>query len=388
MPELKVAHVTTVPVSLEILLLDQLLYLKAAGLDLVGISSDGPQSSALTKRGIRHIAIPMTREIAPLRDLVSIWRLFWLFRRERFDLVHTHNPKPALVARIAARLAGVPVVIHTIHGLHFHENTPPLLKFILKSVEKFGGLFGDLVFSQNREDMELSVKEGIYPSRKLRFLGNGIDLQRFNPEVDHSADVAKLRRSLGIMEGAAVVGFVGRLARGRKGVEDLLRAMTLLISDIPNLQLLLVGAPDEGKSDSISPAEIQELAGGVKCIFAGWRSQDEMPVIYKLMNVLVLPSSFEGLPRAIMEASAMGIPVVATDVKGNREAVKNRVTGVLAPFGDLPALAAGIKEVVTNSVLATTLGANGRINALESFDQEKVFSTTLATYRELIEAKR
>lgn len=387
MPALKLAHITTVAISLEILLLDQMRYMQSAGFAVVGVSSEGEQTAALRAAGIPHFSVPMTRRITPFRDLLSIWRLFWLFRRERFDIVHTHNPKPALVARIAARLAGTPLIVHTIHGFHFHENTPTILRALLKFLERFGGLFGDLVLSQNREDLELAVRERIYPVEKLRYLGNGIDLTRFNLERDLSSEVLPLRGEFGLSEGQPVIGFVGRLAGGRKGLDYLFQALALLRQEIPNLKLLLVGAPDDGKDDSIGEAQIRAMGLGDSCIFAGWRSQDAMPALYKLMNLLVLPSSFEGLPRAVMEASAMGVPVVATDVKGNREAVQDRRTGLLVPFADSTQLAGAIKELLLDSELARTLGNNGRLFAVENFDQQRVFSTLLQEYQRLTGAQ-
>src|SRR5262249_7067646 len=155
------------------LLLNQLRAIAAEGYDVTAISSRGPHVDAVTKGGVRHLAVPMTRRISPLRDLLVFLELYRVMRREHFTVVHTHTPKPALFGQIAANLAGVPVVINTIHGFTFHDDTAPAARRLLILLEKISAKFSDLIFSQNADDLETAVREGIAPRDTLRYLGNG-----------------------------------------------------------------------------------------------------------------------------------------------------------------------------------------------------------------------
>src|SRR6266480_3246854 len=130
MKPVKIAHVTTVDVSLRYLLLNQLQSLREAGYEVVGISAPGPEVAHLEAAGIRHIAVVMTRNLTPLADLVSFWRLYQIMRREHFSIVHTHTPKAGLLGQLAARLAGVPLVINTVHGFYLHSGMRPIARRI------------------------------------------------------------------------------------------------------------------------------------------------------------------------------------------------------------------------------------------------------------------
>jgi glycosyltransferase involved in cell wall biosynthesis len=385
--EVKVAHLSSLASFLQIFLLQQMRDLKRAGYALLGVSSPGPEAEHLTAEGIGHVAVPLTRTITPLRDLVSLWRLYRAFRRERPAVVHTHNPKPGLIGQLAARLAGVPVVVNTVHGFYLHEDMHWLARRIYLWMEKAAARCSDVILSQNREDMETAIREGICPPEKILLLGNGIDLSAFDPARFPPDLVRQRRRELGIPAGAFVVGFVGRLAARRKGFLDFLRAGEELVRAGLDVHFLIVGDADRGKPDSVDPEVIGRSAIGGRAHFLGTRPPAEMPGLYPLMDVLVLPSSFEGLPRAIMEAAAMGRPSVATDVKGNREAVEHGQTGLLVPLGDVPALAAALRTLVCDPERAAALGEAARLQALERFDERLVFDRIRAEYTRLLQAK-
>jgi glycosyltransferase involved in cell wall biosynthesis len=214
-PPIKIAHVTTVDMSLRYLLLNQLGSLRQAGYDVVGVSASGENVPAIESAGIRHIAVPMTRRLTPLADLVSLWRLYRVMRRERFTIVHTHTPKPGLLGQLAATLAGVPVVVNTIHGFYFHDGMSPLSRRLYVILERLAALCSDVILSQNREDIETALRKNICRPEKMRFLGNGIDLRLFDRARLVEDELALLRRGLNIPSEALVVGFVGRLVRER-----------------------------------------------------------------------------------------------------------------------------------------------------------------------------
>ena len=385
----KIAHITTIDASVRSLLLNQLCAFREAGYEIVAISSPGRDVPAIEAAGIRHISVPMTRNMTPLADLLSLWRLYRTMRRERFAVVHTHNPKPGLLGQLAARLAGVPVVVNTVHGFYFHEHMPLVTRRFLIMMEKVAAWCSDLILSQNHEDIDTGVAENIFSREQVRHLGNGIDLTLFDPSKVNSAELSRLRNELGIPEGTKVVGFVGRLAARRKGFLDYLRAAKELSKQYPgNLRLLIVGESDSGKQDAVEPSVAGQFGLSEMCHFLGRRDNSELPAIYQLMDVLVLPSLFEGIPRVIMEAAAMGVPAVASDVKGNREAVVNGQTGLLVPFGDVTALSRAIQSILDNSATAKHMALAAQSRAVMHFDERNVFRKVITEYARLETLRR
>lgn len=385
MTKIKVAHVTTVAMSLRGLLLNQLLHLKAVGYEVFGISSPGSAVAQMTAAGIPHIAVPISRNVTPFADLASLWRLCRFMRRERFDIVHTHTPKAGLLGQLAARMAGVPVVVNTVHGFYFHENMRPSARRFYVAMEKIAALCSDLILSQNAEDMQTAVDEGICRPDKIRHLGNGIDLAQYNPGNVTQEEAEALRGKLGMPVGAPVIGFVGRLAARRKGFLNFLSAAQKITTRLPDARFLVVGAADRGKPDAVEPSAADSYGLSERCVFAGFQPNEALPAFYKIMNVLVLPSLFEGVPRVVMEASAMGTPSVVTDVKGNREAVTHGVNGSLVALGDVEALADAILKIVTEPATARQLSDGARRIALQRFDERLVFDKVTTEYSRLLQ---
>ena len=383
----KIAHVSTVDTSLEALLLNQLMFLLQQGFQVIGISSSGKTVHRLESNGIYHIAIPMRRNISPILDLISLWYLYRIMRREKFAIVHTHTPKAGLLGRLAAKAAGVPVIISTLHGYYFHENMPLWKQRFFITLERIGAGCSDVILSQSAEDVDITLREKIASSEKIKYLGNGINLDQFNPDRFSVADIIQRRQSLGFDDNTLVVGFVGRLAAKRKGFLDFLVAGQKIKAQIPNVRFLVVGDTDYGKPDAVDPSTAKEFGIEEACIFLGHRSNDDLPLLYRVMDVLVLPSLFEGVPRVVMEASAMRVPVVVTDVKGNREAVIHSRNGLLVPYGNVQALAEAVIEILSNPVKAEKLGLEGRKIALEKFDEYEVFKKVEEEYIRLLTEK-
>ncbi len=381
---MRVAHIATLDISLRYLLKNQLLSLMDAGYDVTGISGPGEHVESLVSAGIEHIAVPMTRQVTPLHDLASLFELWRVMRRERFDVVHAHTPKPALFGQLAARLAGVPVIVNTLHGLTFRDDTPRVKRQLLILLEKVCARLSHFILSQNPDDIETFVSEGIAPRDKLRFLGNGIDVRRFHaPRVPEEA-TSRLRADLGILPGQKVVGFVGRFVI-EKGILELVAAMAEVAKEVPGVRLLVVGPDQERKSDAIRKDDPRFDPVRDVAVFPGLR--DDMPEMYSLMDVFVLPSHREGFPRSPMEAAAMGLPVIVTDITGCRETLRPGETGYLFPAGDAPALAAKILDLLESPERARAFGEAGRALAEARFDEQKVFQIVADTYRQLLEEK-
>lgn len=377
----RVAHVTTVDLSLRYLLLNQLQRIQDEGYEVFGISADGPDVSVLEANGIPHFAVPMTRRFTPLADLRCLWELVRIMRREKFDVVHTHTPKAGLLGQLAARLAGVPVVANTLHGFYFHDGTKSATRRFYVWTERIAAKCSDTILSQNREDMATAVTERIASPDQLKWLGNGVDVTRFDRRRIADATLEALRREIGIDSGAPVVGFVGRLVE-EKGILDLLQAAKTVVEAIPNTQFLIIGPSDEVKPDALRP-DVAELYGVVdNCRFVGLRN--DMPELYALMDVLVLPSYREGFPRAPMEASAMGVPAIVTDIRGCRETVDHGENGLLFPAGNANALAQSLIALLEDDERRAKMGATGRQIAEDRFDEQKVFDRVLSEYERLL----
>lgn len=377
----RIAHVCTVDLSLRYLLINQLKYLMAHGYDVVGISNPGPDVAFLEAQGISHLPVRMTRAFSPTADLRALQDLERVFRRERFDLVHTHNPKPGLLGQLAARTAGIPRVVNTLHGFYFHDLMPAGRRRFYILMEQIAASCSDAILSQNPEDLETAVREHICRREDIEHLGNGIDLDRFDARRLDAGRTSALRASLGIAEGAPVVGFVGRLVE-EKGILDLCEAMRVVRTRVPAATLLVIGPTDAEKADALTPESLQaryDLAEGV--VYAGLRQ--DMPELYGLMDVFVLPSWREGFPRSPMEAAAMGKPVVVTDIRGCRETVTAGLTGLVTSVRDAKALAAAILEVFSEPARARAWGRAGRELAERKFDERLVFEKVAATYRRL-----
>jgi len=380
-----VCHVTTVDMSLKLLLLNQLQSIRDDGFDVTGISSPGPDVPEVEAAGVRHIAVPMTRSpLTPFRDLVTLWRLYRTFRAEDFTIVHTHTPKPGLLGQLAARAAGVPVVVNTLHGFYFHDHTPELLRRFYILIEKVSACCSDVILSQNSEDIGTAVGLGICDADRIEPLGNGIDVRRFDRSRISDGCRAALRRELGIPEEAPVVGFVGRLVH-EKGLPELFEATRQLATRVPDLRLLLVGPVDTEKQDALSPETAREYGIEETCVFTGLRR--DTPELYSLMDVFALPSHREGFPRAPMEASSMGVPCVVTDIRGCRETVEHGRNGFLVPLQDASALADAILRLLADREIARCMGREGARMARERFDERSVFDKVKSEYRRLLEEK-
>ncbi len=381
---IKIAHITTADLSLRYLLLNQLQSVQRAGYKVIGISSSGADVPVLTAAGIRHIAVPMTRNFTPFADLRSLWQLYRVMRCERFTIVHTHTPKPGLLGQLAARMARVPIVVNTLHGFYFHERTPAHWRHFYITMEKIAARCSDVILSQNSEDIRTAIREKICRPDQIKPLGNGIDVKRFDRARLDATALAQKRAELNLPSDAPVIGFVGRLV-AEKGMLELLQATREVLRAHPSVTLLIVGPIDHEKSDALTPAIANEYGVGDACVFAGMRQ--DMPELYALMDIFALPSHREGFPRAPMEASAMSVPCVVTDIRGCREAVIHERNGLLVPLGDVKALADAITSLLNDRAHARRMGEAGRQLALERFNEQLVFEKVKGEYARLLRAK-
>ncbi|MEM7141890.1 MAG: glycosyltransferase family 4 protein [Actinomycetota bacterium] len=370
----RVIHLTTTDMSLDWLLRPQLEAFLAHGYDVVGMSAPGPHVAALEASGIRHVAVPsLTRSMSPARDLRAFGDLRRAFRRLAPDIVHTHNPKPGVLGRLAARSAGVPAVVNTVHGLYALPEDRAAKKAVVYGLERIAAGCSDAELLQNEEDLPVLRRLGV-PHRKLTVLGNGIDLQRFRPEAAAPGSRERLRREWAVGEQTTVIGVVGRLV-WEKGYRAVFEAARLLAE--LDCRIVVVGPDEPDKVGAVGAADRAAAEeSGVR--FLGHR--DDMVDLYGAFDVYALASHREGFPRSAMEASAMGLPVVASDIRGCRQVVRPRVTGTLFPVDDAAALADALRPLIGDDVRRRRMGDAARARAREHFDDRDVVATTLRTY--------
>jgi glycosyltransferase involved in cell wall biosynthesis len=381
---LKLIHLTTVDLSLHVLLQHQLARFAEEGFDVAGASAPGPYVADLAAAGIRHLPVgSLTRSWTPGRDAIALRELTALFRRERPDIVHTHNPKSGVLGRVAARAARVPVVVNTVHGLYANPSLPPLRRGAIAGAERVAFRFSDHELFQSREDFDLAVGRRMVARSRATWLGNGVDLSRFDPGAVDQEAAALIRKSWGAGERSVVVGTVGRLV-AEKGYPELFRATELVRGEREDALFVAVGPEEPAKVDRLSEEDLAE-ARRAGVVFHG--EGRDMPAVYSAFDVFVLPSHREGVPRSVIEAQAMGLPAVATDIRGCREVVVPGETGLLVPPGDAAALAAAILRLLADPKLGR-MGMAARARAVERFDEESVIKRTLEVYRRLLARPR
>ncbi|GAA2826322.1 glycosyltransferase family 4 protein [Kitasatospora paracochleata] len=367
---LRVAHLTTVDMSLHLLLATELKVDLEAGFETYGISAPGPYVDRLQAIGVRHEPLPsLTRSWHPRADLAAGRELLAALRRIRPDVLHTHNPKTGVLGRVLGRLAGVPVVVNTCHGLWAQAHDPLARRAFVLGAEAFAGRFSHAELYQNAEDRAALARA--VPAFRSRVVGNGVDLTRFEtgPAVR-----ARLRAELGVADDELLVGGVGRRV-AEKGIREYAEAARALAG---KARFVWIGPDDPDKSDALREAE-QGVA------FLG--SRDDMPAVYAALDLFVLPSYREGFSRSAMEAAACGLPMVLSDIRGCREIGTHGEHLLLTPPGDARALTAALDRLLTEPGLRAELGTAARRRALDRFDQRAVARVSLQTYAAVARAR-
>ncbi len=377
-------HLTTVDMSLSLLLLPQLLAFRDAGYEVVGVSAPGEHVATLEAHGIRHIPLTRSTRANDLRaDLATAREFARICRQLRPDIVHTHNPKPGLYGRILARLLGVPAVVNTVHGIYALPTDPLRKRAVVYTLERIAAAFSHAELLQNPEDLPVYRRLKV-PAAKLQLLGNGVDLTRFDPDR-HLDARDEVRRDLGIADGEVVVGLVGRLV-AEKGYREVFAAAERLCTTHPQARLVVAGPADPDKPDAITEVELDRARERAGVRFLGMHTEVER--LYPAFDVYVLASYREGFPRSAMEAAAMGLPLVLTDIRGCRQVVDHERTGLLVPVRDPDALHAAIGRLVEDGELRARHGANSRAKAIEEFDDRRQVAITLEVYEQLRTRRR
>ncbi len=379
MSAVRVAHLATVDSTVRFLLLGQLCRLRDEGFEVTAISAPGPWVEDIERAGIRFIEWPhVSRAWSPRADARAFVALLRVLRRERFDLVHTHTPKPGILGRIAAGMARVPVIVNSVHGFYATTNDRFLRRLAVLGIEGIAARFSHLELFQSEEDLAWSRRRHV-ARRHAALLGNGTDLTRFDPVAVTRERIGSLRDELGIPRDALVVGTVARLV-AEKGYRELFAAARVVRKRMPEVRFLAVGA-DEGEAMSrLAREELDRARDDVT--FAGWHL--DIPALIACCDVFTLPSWREGLPRSAIEAAAMGKPLVLTDIRGCREVVRDGVEGLLVPPRDPERLADALLRLLRDAASRERMGRAALLRAQERFDERAVADRVVEHYRRLL----
>ena len=381
----KIIRATTIPASLKAFCSGLPGELREElGAEVVAVSS--PEKALKeygSTEGVRTVGVAMERHISPLRDLRSLWSMIRVFRKERPDMVHSMTPKAGLISMMAAWVCRVPVRIHTFTGLVFPTSTG-LKRKILMFTDGLTCACATHVIPEG-EGVKADLTNYGITRKPLRVLGygnvKGIDLERFDPTREEIREEAlRIRKELGLTSDDFVFVFIGRLV-GDKGINELVEAFGRLQKVHPEVRLILVG-PEEAELDPLKGETMAEI-GSNDAISAVGRQSDVRPW-YAVADAFVFPSYREGFPNCVMEAGAMGLPSIVTDINGSREIILDGENGVVIPSKDPVALYDAMRDFIEDDDRRGRMAAKARELVASRFEQSYVRGCLKDFYRTVL----
>lgn len=341
----KLFRITTVPVSLSYLLKNQLKFMNQY-YEVHAVSSPGRGFADVKENeGVYVHEVPMTRSISPFKDLKALIQLIKLFKKERPFIVHTHTPKAGTLGMMAAKLSGVPVRLHTVAGLPLLEAKGSKRK-LLDLVEKITYRCATKVYPNSFKLRDIIVSNGLGKETKFKVIGNGssngIDTSHFDP-ANITEDVRQeLKNKIGIKNIDIVFCFIGRLTND-KGIKELVKAFAKNAEQNSNIKLIIVGIPEKG----IDPVdeETQNIIATHHQIYSAGFQADVRPYL-AISDVFVFPSYREGFPNVVLQAGAMGVPSIVSDINGCNEIIENGVNGIIVPVKNTEAVAEAMHSII------------------------------------------
>jgi glycosyltransferase involved in cell wall biosynthesis len=377
--EPKLIRISTVAISLDFLLKGQLAFLNQY-FEVVAVSGEDKHLRTVAQReGVRTISLQMQRNISPLKDLISLWQLYFLFKKEKPEIVHSITPKAGLLSMLAAKLAGVPVRIHTFTGLIFPSKTG-FLQRLLIFMDRLLCACATHIYPEG-QGVKKDLMQYKITSKPLKVIANGnvngIDTTYFSKKQVTSQEQVALRKKLGIKENDFVFVFVGRLV-GDKGINELVSAFSKLTTD--NSKLLLVG-PLESDLDPLQDETLKEIETNENIISVGFQS--DVRLYYSISDCLVFPSYREGFPNVVLQAGAMGLPSIVTDINGSNEIIIEGENGTIVPVKNTELLLESMKKMMNDSKFYYHLQTNSRSMIVSRYEQRIVWDSVLNEYFKL-----
>lgn len=353
--------------------------------DISVLGSRSDLNEKFLAEGFGYSSYHLRRMVSPLADLLTLAELVFIFRKSKPKIVHTFDTKPNIWGCLAARLAGVPIVIGTMNGLGSLYASDMLVTGLIRMVyqlmQRLASRFSDVTIFQNQEDIRQFIAAGVVPKEKAIVIpGSGVATDVFTPSEISEIEQVRLRRELGIQHDEIVVVMISRVIRS-KGVLEFAAAAEDVGASYPDVNFLLIGPSDEETVDRLSARELAQLKRALT-----WPGpREDIATILSLCNIFVFPSAHrEGIPRVLLEAASMGLPIVTTDSPGCNDVVENGVNGFLVPARDQKALATAIVRLIEQPELRRRFGRISRRRAVEQFDISNVADQMQAVYRGLL----
>ena len=375
----KLIRTSTIAMSLDILLKGQLAFLNDY-FNVIAVSGeDYHLKNVAIRERVSTVSVSMSRTISPIKDLVSLVKLYILFKKEKPLIVHSITPKAGLLSMVAAYFARVPIRIHTFTGLIFTNRTG-LMKQLLMLMDILLCKCATNIYPEG-EGVKRDLIQYKITNKPLYVLANGningIDLEYFNSENNSELELGKLRTSLGINSNDFVFIFVGRIVAD-KGINELIAAFSKLSEHKKNVKLLLVG-PLEQNSNPISKETVLEIHQNINIISTGY--QDLVRDYFSLANVLVFPSYREGFPNVVLQAGAMGLPSIVSNINGCNEIIINNYNGIIIPVKNELTIFDAMQLLLEDESLCRKMKANARLNVESRFNQQAVWKAILDEYK-------
>ena len=378
----KIIRITTIPGSLAILLKGQLDYMNNH-YEVIGVASSGKEIAQVEEQeGIETHVIEMTRNISPIQDLKSAYKLYKYLKKEKPFIVHTHTPKAGTLGMLAARFARVPNRLHTIAGLPLLEATGAK-RILLNLVEKITYANATLILPNSFGLMQIIKDHKFTSDKKLKIIGkgssNGIDTEHFKKTNISQDQQYELKQQLGILDGDFVFTFVGRLVAD-KGINELISAFSTISKTNKKIKLLLVG-PFETELDPLNEETLMEIDANKNIISAGW--QADVRPYFSIADALVFPSYREGFPNVVMQACAMELASIVTDINGCNEIITDKKNGLIIQPKSKEELQNAMQFLLDYPDKTEAFASSARPNILENYKREVIWKELLNLYKSL-----
>jgi glycosyltransferase involved in cell wall biosynthesis len=335
------------------------------------------------EKGVEPLIIPeLERKVSPVKDILALWKIYLIMRREKPDIVHTHTAKAGALGRTAAVLAGIPVRIHTFHGHIFESYFDNFSAGFFIFIERFLAFFSKyIVVVSEAQKEEITKKYKIAGADKVKVVPLGLELDVLSSIGPRSG---KLRGELGIGDGCVLIGIIGRLVpvKNHRMFLDACKKLFDMAAGGPDIRCVVIG---DGEERAGLEGYAEKLGIGEKIVFSGWK--EEMADVYADLDIVALTSLNEGTPVALIEALAAGRPVVSTDVGGVKDVVEDGVNGYLVASGDAPGLAKHLFGLAGDPKKRDEFGRNGRRKVLQKYSKERLVKDIKALYEEALRKK-
>ena len=380
----KLIRITTIPMSLKHLIKGQMAFMTKNGFNVTMISSDGQElNDVIENEKCDHIIIQLTRKITILKDLKATYNLYKLIRKEKPDIVHTHTPKAGITGMLASYFARVPIRLHTVAGLPLMEAIG-FKRIILNFVEKVTYKCSTKVYPNSYGLKKIILKYKFTSEKKLKVIGNGssngIDTSYFDPKLFSIKDKEDLKTNLGINKTDFVFIFVGRIVSD-KGINELVEAFHKICLVKENIKLLLVG-PYEDELDPLQKKTKLLIHNNENIISVGY--QNDVRPYFSISNCLVFPSYREGFPNVVMQAGAMRLPSIVSDINGCNEIIENNINGLVIKVKSIDAIYDAMINLTSDKLLFNKLRLNSRDKIRIKYERISYWNLLLNEYENLI----